>query len=369
MSGNTFGSFLRLTTFGESHGPALGMVLDGFPPGIRLDMERVRAELARRAPGRDLRSKRMEPEEPEPLSGLLDGQSTGAPLAVLLRNKDARPGDYDELARLLRPGHAGFGFRARYGIFDHRGGGRASGRETAARVLGGALARQALEALLLPDSLQVLAFVDRVGKLAMPVLEEAELLALLHACHPDSYPGPVPCPRPDAARAMEEEIRQARSDGDSLGGVVRCLVIGVPAGLGDPVFDKLHALLGHAMLSIGAVRGVEFGMGFAAARMRGSEHNDPFETDPQGHTRPASNRAGGIQGGISTGLTIDFRVAVKPTASIALPQQTVDLDGRPEVLRTRGRHDPCIALRIPPVVEAMTCLVLLDLLIATSAAR
>jgi len=365
VSGNSFGHYLRVTTFGESHGPAVGMVLDGFPSGVPVDLDRVRDELRRRAPGGPLASARREPEIPEVLSGLLDGMSAGTPISILLRNRDARSKDYEAMRDVVRPGHAGFSWRARYGRFEHRGGGRASGRETAARVLAGALARQALERLVARD-LRVMAFVDQVGSHRMPVLQEEELLRRLRTLHPGGYDGPVHCPDPRTARAMENAVRAVATAGDSLGGAVRCLVTGLPAGLGDPVFDKLEAQLGWALLSIGAVRGVEFGLGFDVASARGSACNDPFEA-PDGAVRPASNRAGGIQGGISTGRAIDLRVAVKPTPSIAKPQQTVTLAGQPTTLRTPGRHDPCVALRVPPVVEAMVCLVLLDRVLARRA--
>lgn len=368
MGGNSFGTWFRITTFGESHGPAIGVVLDGVLPGLQLDLARVQAELARRAPGGALRSPRQEPDEPEVVSGLLDGVATGAPLAALIRNRQARPADYDRLKDVLRPGHAGFSWLARFGIYDHRGGGRASGRETAARVFAGAVARQQLEAMLPGTRLQVRAFVDGVGPVRLPELSEDELLGRLGRFHPDRWPGPVPCPDADAAQAMEQALVAAQQANDSLGGTVRCLTTGLPAGLGEPVFDKLPALLGHALLSLGGVRGFEIGAGFGAARLRGSAHNDTFTAGPDGHPRPASNRAGGVLGGVTTGLPLDFRLAVKPTSSIGRPQQTVDVQGRPVELAGAGRHDPCIALRLPPVVEAMTCLVLLDLLLARRAA-
>lgn len=365
MSGNLFGQHLRVTTFGESHGPAVGMVLDGFPPGVPVDLERVRDELRRRAPGGPLSSARREPEHPEVLSGLLDGVSMGTPIAILLQNRDARPGDYAALEAVVRPGHADFTWRARYGRFEHRGGGRASGRETAARVLAGALARQALERLV-SRRLRVMAFVDQVGTQRMPDIAEDELLSRLERIHPGGYDSPVHCPDPRTARAMETAVRAVATAGDSLGGAVRCLVAGLPAGLGDPVFDKLEARLAGALLSIGAVRGIEFGLGFGVVSARGSASNDPFEA-VDGAIRPASNRAGGIQGGISTGRCVDLRVAVKPTPSFAKAQQTVDRQGQPVSLSTPGRHDPCVALRVPAVVESMVCLVLLDRVLARRA--
>ncbi|MDY0060749.1 MAG: chorismate synthase [Myxococcota bacterium] len=367
MSGNSFGTLLRITTFGESHGPGLGVVVDGLPAGLLLDTARLQAELDRRRPGGPLTSPRREPDRPELLSGLLDGRTTGAPLTLLIRNQDARPADYGVVADLLRPGHAAYSWEHRFGVFDARGGGRASGRETAARVLAGAVARQVLAELL--PALQVRAFVDGVGLVQLPPLPDAELDARLAAWHPDGYPTPLSCPDEATATAMVEHLQTVAAAGDSLGGTVRCRVHGLPAGLGNPLFDKLPALLGHGLLSVGGVRGIEFGLGFAAARLRGSAHNDPFVAGPDGRPVPGSNRAGGLLGGVSTGQPLDFRVAVKPTSSLGLPQPTVDRAGQPATLRLGGRHDPCIALRLPPVVEAVTCLVLLDCVLVFRAER
>ncbi len=365
MSEDTFGRYLRITTFGESHGPGVGVVLDGLPPGLHLDMDRVRAELSRRSPGRDLTSQRREPDEPEILSGLLDGVTTGTALTMVVRNKDARARDYARLARVYRPGHGTFTWLARFGLFDHRGGGRASGRETLARVMAGAVARQLIESRI-GRGVRIRAFVHQVGTVAMPAMSETELLDLLDATHPD-YPGPVPCPHEESARAMEREIRAVSKDRDSVGAVVRCLVTGLPAGLGEPVFGKVTGRLAHGVMSIPATRGIEFGLGFAAASLRGSQHNDRFTLDSDGRVVPASNRAGGVLGGITTSLPLDFRVAFKPTPTISLPQETVTLDGRPTTLEAAGRHDPCLAIRAPVVVEAMTCLVLADLILARDA--
>lgn len=341
MASNSFGEILRVTTFGESHGPGIGAVVDGFPPAFPVDLAAVQREMDRRRPGQsDLTTPRREEDRVEVLSGLFEGRTTGAPLTLWVRNGDARPEDYDELRDRFRPGHADYTWWRKYGVRDHRGGGRSSGRETAARVAAGALARQLLER----HGMTVTGHVVRIGPVQAESFDPAEIGR-----------NPVRCADARAAERMAEAIREAREAGDSLGGIVEVRADGVPAGLGDPVFGKLEARLGAAFLSIGAVRGVEFGDGFALARLRGSEANDALR--PGGF---ATNHAGGILGGISTGAAVVARLAVKPPSSIARPQDTVDVHGNPVILEVRGRHDPCICPRLVPVAEAMACLVLGD---------
>jgi chorismate synthase len=321
---NTFGRNFRCTTFGESHGTALGVVIDGCPPGIRLSPETIQPILDRRRPGRGpLASARAEEDMVEILSGIFEGRTTGAPIALMVRNRDARSEDYDALRTVFRPGHADYTWQAKYGIRDHRGGGRSSGRETVARVAAGAVAL----ACLARDGIRITGSIREIHGRVVP-------------------------------REQEREIAEAAERGDSVGGIVEVVAEGCPAGLGDPVFSKLDAAIGAGMLSIGAVKGVEIGEGFAAARLYGSENNDPMT--PDGF---ASNHAGGILGGISTGAPIVVRIAVKPTPSIRKEQQTVDLDGRPASIAIEGRHDPCIAPRLVPVAEAMLGLVLADALL------
>lgn len=317
---NTFGNFFRVTTFGESHGPAIGAVVDGVPPGLPLSVGDIQPMLDRRRPGGPLSSPRKEPDDVEVLSGVFEGRTTGTPVALLIRNRDVRSGDYDALRDVFRPGHADYTYLRKYGIRDHRGGGRSSGRETAARVAAGAVA----VAVLKTHGIAVAGSVREVhGK-----TDPAE---------------------------MEAEVRAAQARGDSVGGVVEVRASGVPPGLGSPVFDKLDAAIAGAMMGIGAVKGVEIGEGFAAARLYGSENNDAM--DAAGFL---SNHAGGVLGGISTGQEIVVRLAVKPTPSIVLPQRTVDIRGEEREIVISGRHDPCIAFRLVPVAEAMLALVLAD---------
>ncbi|MBI4956051.1 MAG: chorismate synthase [Myxococcales bacterium] len=338
---NSFGRHFRVTTFGESHGPAIGVVVDGVPPRLPLDVAAIQTELDRRRPGQSaLASGRREDDAVEILSGVYMGVTTGAPIAMLIANRDARPDDYRELASVFRPGHADFTWQAKYGVRDPRGGGRASGRETAVRVAAGAVARQ----LLLRRGVRVLGHVVEIGGIRAERFDEASLGS-----------SPVRAADPEASVAMVHAIEAAQRDGDSLGGVVAVHARGVPAGWGDPVFGKLDAALAGALMGIGAVKAVEIGDGFALARLRGSEANDA--PGPDGF---ASNHAGGIQGGISNGSEIVARVAVKPTPSIARPQATLDLAGAATTVSVRGRHDPCIAPRLVPVAEAMVCLVLVD---------
>jgi chorismate synthase len=318
---NSLGRNFRITTFGESHGRALGVVIDGCPPGIPLAEGDIQPFLDRRRPGKSpLESPRKEPDRVELLSGLFRGRTTGAPLALMVVNRDIREEDYDELEEIFRPGHADFTYQAKYGIRDHRGGGRSSGRETVARVAAGAVAAKYLAG----NGIKV----------------TGRILEIHGKRDPD---------------AMEREIEKARDEGDSVGGIAEVLVSGCPAGLGDPVFSKLDALLAHALMGIGAVKGVEIGEGFAAARMKGSKHNDAMTRDGF-----ATNHAGGILGGISTGQEIVARIAVKPTPSIAKTQRTLNRKGEEVSISIRGRHDPCILPRILPVAEAMVALVIMD---------
>ena len=341
---NSFGRFLTITTFGESHGPAVGVILDGCPPGIALDEATVQRDLDRRRPGQSaVTTQRQEPDQVEILSGVFEGITTGASIAMMVRSVDARPKDYSKLKDLFRPGHADFTYWEKYGVRDHRGSGRASGRETVARVAAGAVARRILEG----EGCEVRAYTVQVGDL---VARERDL--------DTAETNPVRCPDLAIAAEMERAILAAREAGDSLGGIVEVLATGVPVGLGDPVMDKLEASLAAGLMSIGAVKGFEIGEGFAAARLRGSQMNDAMTA-----TGFASNRAGGILGGISTGEPVVCRVAVKPPSSIAIAQRTVDVTGEERELTVEGRHDPCLCPRVVPVVEAMTCLVLADALI------
>ena len=358
MPGNTFGQLFRLTSFGESHGAAIGGVVDGCPAGLVIDAAQVQAELDRRRPGSTpLGSTRKEEDRVEFLSGIFNGTTLGTPIAFTLRNQDAKSGDYTHLQNSFRPGHADLAWEQKYGLRDHRGGGRASARETAVRVAGGAVARQ----LLAMHGVQVRAWVSQVGteRLRVPYQE----LALEQVYH-----NAVRCPHPEAAQRMAELIELVRSQGDTVGGRISCVVQGVPPGLGEPVFDKLHADLGKALFSINAVKGVQFGSGFDAIAMRGSEHNDAF-VRKAAIIGTATNRSGGVQGGISNGEDVLFDVAFKPVSTLMRGQPSVDREGREVVLEGRGRHDPCVVPRAVPVVEAMACLVLADHLLRQRAAR
>ena len=346
MASNSIGEILRLTTFGESHGSSIGGILDGVPAGLELDSNKLKIALQRRRPGQSsLTTQRKEKDEFQLLSGLIDGRTTGAPIGFRIDNQDQRSKDYDALKDIYRPSHADQTYEQKYGLRDHRGGGRSSARETANWVLAGAIAAQ-----LLPKEVRINAWVDQVGSIRsykqwMDLdLESVDKRA-------------VRCPDKEAAEQMEVAIAQARDSGDSLGGAIRCVVTALPAGLGAPVFDKLPERLGAALLSLNAVKGIEFGSGFAAAAMRGSEHNDSFDENGQ----PLSNHAGGTLGGISTGQPLLFRMAFKPTATIGKPQQTINKKGEPVTLAAKGRHDPCVVPRAVPIVEALTAFVLADL--------
>jgi chorismate synthase len=356
---SSFGVLFRISTFGESHGPGIGVVVDGCPPRLPIDLAGIQSALDRRRPGQSrLVSQRKEADAVEILSGVVDGVSLGTPIAMLIRNADARSKDYDEVARAYRPSHADYTYDAKYGTRAVAGGGRASARETAGRVAAGAIAAQ----LLARSGVSIVAWVDEVCGIAASV-DEATITQV------DVETNDVRCPDAAVAAQMIERIEQARKAGDSVGGVVRAVARGVPAGWGEPVFDKLEADLGKAMLSIPAVKGVENGSGFAGTRMTGSAHNDAFYRRGDGTIGTRSNRSGGIQGGISNGEPITLRIAFKPTATIMQPQDTVDRDGNPTTLAPKGRHDPCVLPRAVPIVEAMFALVLADHMLRQAARR
>lgn len=344
MAGNTFGTLFRLTTFGESHGPAIGGVIDGCPPGIQLDFDAIQHELDRRKPGQSaIVTQRKEDDAVQFLSGIFEGKTTGAPIAFVVNNTNQKPDDYSHIKDVYRPSHADYTYDKKYGIRDYRGGGRSSARETISRVVGGAIARQ-----VIPD-IKINAFVSSVGDIFIDKPYQALDFSLTES-------NPVRCPDPATAERMEAYIKEVRKEGDTVGGTITCVLQNVPAGLGEPVFDKLHAELGKAMLSINAVKGFEYGSGFCGAKMKGSEHNDLF--NPDGSTK--SNLSGGIQGGISNGMDIYFRVAFKPVATIMQMQETIDSSGNIVEMHGRGRHDPCVVPRAVPIVEAMAALVLAD---------
>jgi chorismate synthase len=348
MSGNTIGVLFRVTTWGESHGLATGAVVDGCPPGIELAERDIQGALDRRRPGQaDTSSSRQEADAVEILSGVFDGRTTGTPISLLIRNTDAREGDYDALKEVFRPGHGDFTYFHKYGIRDHRGGGRASGRETVARVAAGAIAAK----IIAQAEMSVTAYTKALGG----IVAAGSLCTAGRIDNEKICSNELCCPDPEAAAAMLEKLREAGRNGDSLGGIVEIVVRGCPAGLGEPVFDKLDADLAGALMSIGTVKGVEIGAGFRVARMTGSEANDPMT--PEGFV---SNHAGGILAGISTGQDIVMRVACKPIASIARAQQTVDIHGKPVMLSVKGRHDVSVIPRIVPVCEAMVSIVLAD---------
>lgn len=349
---NTFGKLFTISTWGESHGAAVGVVIDGCPARLPLEEADIQGDLDRRKPGQSpVVSPRKEKDRVEILSGVFEGRTTGAPIMMLVRNADARPGAYEEMKAKFRPSHADFTYLAKYGYRDHRGGGRSSARETVGRVAAGAVARKILS---LAGPVEIRAFVTRIHDIAMPE-GAAEAFPTLEAVDAT----PARCPDPATAAAMIRRIEEVRSQGDSVGGVIRCRVRGVPAGLGEPVFDRLEADLAKAMLSLPATKGFEIGSGFAGTYLKGSEHNDAY-VPKEGRIGTATNRSGGIQGGISDGEEIYFNVAFKPTATILRPQLTVDVKGRETELQGRGRHDPCVVFRAVPIVEAMTALVLVD---------
>ena len=347
MAGNSFGTFFRITTFGESHGRAVGVLIDGVKPNMRISVKDIQNELNRRMPGQSkLTTPRLESDKVQILSGVYEGKTLGTPICLIVLNENQNPKAYDKIKNLFRPGHAGFTYLSKYGIHDYRGGGRASGRETAGRVAAGAIAKQ----ILLKRGIQIIAYTKEVAGIAAKKIDYNEI-----------ENNPVRCPDARAARKISNKILEVKMQGDSVGGIIEAVVKNCPAGLGEPVFDKLEADLSKALMSIPAVKGFEIGSGFSCASMKGSEHNDEFIKDKRTRRiRTRTNYAGGILGGISNGEDIILRVAVKPTSSISKPQNTIDTRGNKRTIKVEGRHDPCICPRVVPVVESMIALVLVD---------
>ena len=364
---NTFGNLFRLTTFGESHGEAIGGVVDGMPPGIDIDLAFIQNELNRRRPGQSrITTSRQEADQVELLSGVFEGKSTGCPIGFIVRNQNQHSQDYEDLRSLFRPSHADYTYYNKYGIRDHRGGGRSSARITISRVVGGALAKLVLQ----QKGITIQAYTSQVGAIALERDYHRYDLSLTET-------NAVRCPDPQKAAEMEALIAQVKAEGDTIGGIITCVVKGCPAGVGEPEFGKLHAALGAAMLSINAVKGFEYGDGFDGVNTRGSEQNDVFipASTETAHTSPfvpplstKSNHSGGIQGGISNGQDIYFRVAFKPVATILQEQQTMDIEGNPTTFTARGRHDPCVLPRAVPVVESMAAMTLLDYILLRNSA-
>ena len=350
MAANSFGDIFCITTFGESHGKAIGVVIDGCPAGLELDMSFIQSELDRRRPGQSaITTQRKESDSFQILSGVYENTTTGTPIAIIIPNEDAQPQDYEHLKDTYRPSHADYTYIQKYGIRDHRGGGRASARETAARVAAGAIAKL----FLLKSGINIRAYVSAIGQLKIDKGYEQLDLAQTES-------NMVRCPDTAVAQQMIDLIQDTRAKGDTLGGTVSGVISGCPAGIGDPVFHKLHADLGKAMLSINAVKGFEYGSGFAGTKLLGSEHNDAFSQDTSAKVVTTSNHSGGIQGGISNGMDIYFNVAFKPVATIMQSQQTIDQHGNDITIIGKGRHDPCVVPRAVPIVEAMAALVLAD---------
>ena len=344
MAGNTYGTIFKLSTFGESHGKAIGGVIDGCPAGVELDLEAIQQDLDRRKPGQSaIVTQRKEPDEVEFFSGIFEGKTTGTPIGFAIHNTNQKSKDYSHIKDSYRPSHADYVYDEKYGIRDYRGGGRSSARETASRVVAGAIAKQFL------NPLSINAYVSAVGNIKL----EADPATVDFA---EIENNPVRCPDQAKAAEMEAYIKQIRKEGDTIGGIVTCVIKNIPVGLGEPVFDKLHAELGKAMLSINAVKGFEYGSGFEGTSMKGSAHNDLFNTD--GTTK--TNQSGGVQGGISNGMDIYFRVAFKPVATIMQNQETINSKGDTVAMQGKGRHDPCVVPRAVPIVEAMAALVLAD---------
>lgn len=346
---NTFGKIFTVTTYGESHGTAVGGVVDGMPAGIDIDMDFIQAELSRRRPGQSkITTSRNEADKVELLSGVFEGKTTGCPIGFVVYNTNQHSQDYENMRCLFRPSHADYTYHTKYGIRDHRGGGRTSARVTIGRCVAGALAKLALRSI----GISIDAYTSQVGDISLDKDYTQYDLSLTET-------NAVRCPDLEKAAQMEQLITEVKEQGDTIGGVITCVVKGCPVGLGEPEFDKLHAVLGHAMLSINAVKGFEYGLGFDGVGQRGSEQNDVFVNDERGiHTK--TNRSGGIQGGLSNGEDIYFRVAFKPVATLLMEQDTIDLEGNPTTLKARGRHDPCVLPRAVPIVEAMAAMTILD---------
>ena len=349
MSGNTFGSLFRVTTFGESHGEMLGVVIDGCPAGLEISVEEIQKDLDRRKPGQSkITTQRKEGDEVKIVSGVFEGKTTGMPIAAIIQNEDQRSKDYTHIAQQYRPSHADYTYQQKYGHRDYRGGGRSSARETAARVIAGAVAKSMLKQV----GVQIQAYVSQVGPLALTKDHSTLDLSVAET-------NMIRCPDPETAKAMIALIEEVKSQGDTIGGVISCVIQGCPVGLGEPVFDKLHADLAKGMMSINAVKGFEYGSGFKGTELRGSVHNDLFESDA-GKVITTSNHSGGVQGGISNGMEIFFRVAFKPVATLMKPQKSLDQSGAEVVVEGKGRHDPCVVPRAVPIVEAMAAIVLAD---------
>lgn len=356
---NTIGKIFTFTGFGESHGAAIGGVIDGMPAGVRIDLEEVQRELDRRRPGQSaITTARKESDTVEVLSGLYEGVTTGCPVGFIIRNENQHSQDYGQLRDAFRPSHADYTYTAKYGLRDHRGGGRSSARETATRVVAGAFAKQALAAM----GISIQAYTSQVGDIVVDRQYTELDLSLTES-------NAVRCPDAEKAAEMEALIMQVKGEGDTIGGVVSCVVKGMPAGVGDPVFGRLNALLADAMMSINASKGFEYGMGFAGVGRRGSEMMDRFALDADGRVTTLSNNSGGIQGGISNGEDIYFRVAFKPVATLMQDVTTIDREGKEIILKARGRHDPCVVPRAVPIVEAMAAIVILDACLINRAAK
>jgi len=355
---NTFGRLFRLTTFGESHGEAIGGVIDGMPSGIEIDMAFIQHELDRRRPGQsNITTSRQEADQVELLSGVFEGKSTGCPIGFIVRNTNQHSQDYENMRCLFRPSHADYTYQEKYGIRDHRGGGRSSARITISRCVGGALAKLVLR----QQGISVQAYTSQVGDIALERDYHRYNLSLTET-------NAVRCPDPEKAEEMIRLIETVKAEGDTIGGIITCIIQGCPAGLGEPEFGKLHAALGSAMLSINAVKGFEYGEGFAGVTARGSEQNDVFVPSPAGIST-TTNHSGGIQGGISNGQDIFFRVAFKPVATILKEQETVDKEGYATTFKAKGRHDPCVLPRAVPVVEAMAAMTILDSILLKNSAN
>ena len=360
---NTFGKLFTLTTFGESHGVAVGGVVDGMPPGIPIDIDFIQQELARRRPGQSrITTDRKELDQVELLSGVFEGKSTGTPIGFIVRNRNQLSKDYDSIANLFRPSHADYTYYNKYGIRDYRGGGRASARITLSRVVAGALAKLVLK----QKGISITAYTSQVGNITLDKDYQKYDFSLIES-------NPVRCPEPEKAKEMEALIAEMKREGDTIGGIVTCVIKGCPVGLGEPEFDKLHAQLGAAILSINAVKGFEYGEGFASASYRGSQQNDvfiPSSDKQQTHDiKTKTNHSGGIQGGISNGEDIYFRVAFKPVATLLMEQETVNKEGEATKIDVHGRHDPCVLPRAVPIVEAMAAMTILDALLVDNAKR
>lgn len=350
MSGNSFGDIFRLTTFGESHGEAIGGIIEGMPAGITIDLDQVQKELNRRKPGQSkITTQRKEEDKLEVLSGIFEGVTIGTPIGFIIKNKDVRSKDYAHIKEMYRPSHADFTYQEKYGRRDYRGGGRSSARETACRVVAGAIAKQ----FLLSKGISIHGYVSRVGEIKLN--QSYQTLDLSLTDH-----NIVRCPDLNVAEKMIRYIEEIRKQGDSVGGMISCIVKGLPTGLGEPVFDKFHAVLGQAMLSINAVKGFEYGSGFNSVSMKGSEHNDIYYQSQEGKIKTKTNYSGGVQGGITNGEDVYFNVAFKPVATIMKDQSSINESGNEVIVKGKGRHDPCVVPRAVPIVEAMTAITVMD---------